>query len=124
MESPLTQQLRPDSFEPKIVQLYLHLFNVLANEDVEDAIPSEGFWTEFFLLKPDKQRLYDILEPMTAFDLLHMHVRLSPTDKLAILPLTAKQTQMQLFFKRAIAEAGSGISPRNENALEVHSVPA
>lgn len=89
MESPLTQQLRPDSFEPKIVQLYLHLFNVLANEDVEDAIPSEGFWTEFFLLKPDKQRLYDILEPMTAFDLLHMHVRLSPTDKLAILPLTA-----------------------------------
>jgi hypothetical protein len=26
---------------------------------------------------------------------------------------------MQVFFKRAIAEAGSAISPRNENALEV-----
>lgn len=89
MDSPLTQQLRPDSFEPKIVQLYLHLFNVLANEDVEDAIPSEGFWSEFFLLKPDKQRLYDILEPMTAFDLLHMHVQSALSSRLASLPLTA-----------------------------------
>ena len=26
---------------------------------------------------------------------------------------------MQVFFRRAIAEAGSGVSPRNENALEV-----
>ncbi|KIV97791.1 hypothetical protein PV10_01499 [Exophiala mesophila] len=100
MDSPLTQQLRPDSFEPKIVQLYLHLFNVLANDDVLDSVPSEGFWREFFLLKPDRQRLYQILEPMTAFDLLHM------------------QTQMQVFFKRAIVEATSGISPRDENALE------
>jgi hypothetical protein len=74
MESPLTQLLRPDSFEPKIVQLYLHLFSVLVNEDVDEAVPSEGFWRELFLLKPDKQRLYDVLEPMTAFDLLHMHV--------------------------------------------------
>jgi len=88
MESPLTQQLRPDSFEPKIVQLYLHLFNVLANEDVEDAVPSEGFWSEFFLLKPDKQKLYDILEPMTAFDLLHMHVQSTLSSATAILPLT------------------------------------
>jgi hypothetical protein len=74
METPLTQQSRPDVFEPKITQLYLHLFNVLANEDTGDAVPSEGFWREFFLLKPDKQRLYDILEPMTAFDLMHMQV--------------------------------------------------
>ncbi|KIX05247.1 uncharacterized protein Z518_06119 [Rhinocladiella mackenziei CBS 650.93] len=100
MSSPLTQQLRPDSFEPKIVQLYLHLFNVLVNEEADDAVPTEGFWREFFLLKPDKQRLYDILEPMTGFDLLHM------------------QVQMQVFFRRAITEAGSGLSPRNENALE------
>lgn len=74
MDAPLTQQSRPDSFEPKIIQLYLHLFNVLVNEDVDDATPSEGFWRELFLLKPDKQRLYDILEPMTAFDLAHMQV--------------------------------------------------
>lgn len=75
MDSPLTQLLRPDSFEPKIVQLYLHLFNVLANDDGDDVVPSEGFWREFFLLKPDKQRLYDILAPMTAFDLLQLQVR-------------------------------------------------
>ncbi|KAJ9605507.1 hypothetical protein H2200_010164 [Cladophialophora chaetospira] len=100
MDAPLTQQSRPDSFEPKITQLYLHLFNVLPNEDADDAVPSEGFWRELFLLKSDKQRLYDILEPMTASDLVHM------------------QSQMQLFFRRAITEAGSGMSPRNENALD------
>ena len=74
MDTPLTQQSRPDSFEPKITQLYLHLFNVLANEDAEDLAPSEGFWRELFLLKSDKQRLYAILEPMTASDLVHMQV--------------------------------------------------
>lgn len=84
MDSPLTQQLRPDSFEPKIVQLYLHLFNVLANDDALDSVPSEGFWREFFLLKPDRQRLYQILEPMTAFDLLHMQV----CSALRFFPLT------------------------------------
>ncbi|KAI1612644.1 hypothetical protein EDD37DRAFT_562530 [Exophiala viscosa] len=100
MESPLTQLLRPDSFEPKIVQLYLHLFNVLANEDTDEDVPSEGFWRELFLLKPDKQRLYDILAPLTANDLLHMH------------------TQTQAFFRRAITESSSGNSPRSGNALE------
>ncbi|EHY60803.1 hypothetical protein HRR83_000570 [Exophiala dermatitidis] len=100
MDSPLTQLLRPDSFEPKIVQLYLHLFNVLANDDGDDVVPSEGFWREFFLLKPDKQRLYDILAPMTAFDLLQL------------------QSQTQAFFNRAVMEAGSGIAPGSENALE------
>ncbi|EXJ81768.1 hypothetical protein A1O1_07833 [Capronia coronata CBS 617.96] len=100
MDSPLTQQSRPDSFEPKIVQLYLHLFGALSDEDADDGVPSEGFWREFFLLKPDKQRLYDILEPMTAFDLLHI------------------QAQTQSFFKRAVLESGSGSFPRNDHALE------
>ncbi|KIW14485.1 hypothetical protein PV08_07269 [Exophiala spinifera] len=98
--SPLTQLLRPNSFEPKIVQLYLRLFTALANEDGDGSIPTEGFWREFFLLKPDKQRLYDILEPMTAFDLLHM------------------QAQTQAFFRRATREACSRDNSRNENALE------
>jgi len=31
---------------------------------------------------------------------------------------------MQVFFKRSIAEAGSAVSPRNENALEVRSADA
>jgi hypothetical protein len=102
MESPLTQQLRPDSFEPKIVQLYIHLFNALPNDDsIEDPVPDEGFWREFFLLKPDKQRLNDILDPFTASELVHCHV------------------QTQAFFQRAISEAGSGQAPRDEHALEV-----
>ncbi|RMD42118.1 hypothetical protein DV735_g3005, partial [Chaetothyriales sp. CBS 134920] len=103
MDSPLTQQLRPDVFEPKIVQLYLHLFNILANDaddEDEDAVPTEGFWREFFLLKPDKQRLFDILSPLTANELLHI------------------QTQTHAFFRRSIAEATSARSPQNQNALE------
>ncbi|RMZ88186.1 hypothetical protein DV736_g4577, partial [Chaetothyriales sp. CBS 134916] len=101
MDSPLRQQLRPDVFEPKIVQLYIHLFNVLANDDDDyDSVPTEGFWREFFLLKPDKQRLFDILSPLTANELLHI------------------QTQTQAFFRRSISEAGSARSPQNQNALE------
>ncbi|EXJ54197.1 hypothetical protein A1O7_09534 [Cladophialophora yegresii CBS 114405] len=100
MDAPLTQQSRPNSFEPKITQLYLQLFNVLANEEAADSVPSEGFWRELFLLRPDKQRLYDILEPLTASDLMHM------------------QIQMRTFFKRAVGEANSGMSPRNGNALD------
>ncbi|RMZ84228.1 hypothetical protein DV738_g845, partial [Chaetothyriales sp. CBS 135597] len=103
MDSPLTQQLRPDVFEPKIVQLYIHLFNTLANnaeDEDDDAVPSEGFWREFFLLKPDKQRLFDILSPLTANELLHI------------------QTQTQAFFGRSIAEATSPRSPQNQHALE------
>jgi hypothetical protein len=32
--------------------------------------------------------------------------------------LTPAQTHSRLFFRRAIEEAGSGIAPRNENALD------
>ena len=100
--SPLTQQNAPDALhEPKVVQLYLYLFNVLVNEAGDDVVPSEGFWREFFLLHPDKERLSQILEPLTGNDVLSM------------------QTQTSAFFHRAIIEAGSGSSPRNENALEV-----
>lgn len=71
--SPLTQQNKPDALhEPKIVQLYLYLFSVLVNETGGDAVPSEGFWREFFLLNPDTTRLRQILEPLTADDILLM----------------------------------------------------
>ena len=33
--------------------------------------------------------------------------------------IDSSQVQTQSFFKRTITEAGSGVSPRNENALEV-----
>lgn len=74
MDSPLTRQAPPDTSEPKIVELYRQLFQVVANSDYEDNTPSEGFWREFFLLRPDKQRLYDILEPLNANDILHIQV--------------------------------------------------
>lgn len=72
--SPLTQEARPQSFEPKIVQLYLSFFNAPANEANDEAQPSEGFWTELFLLNPDKRRLYEILKPRTAGELLQIQV--------------------------------------------------
>jgi hypothetical protein len=97
MDSPLTQQLRPDIFEPKIVQLYLFLFNVLANDDdLENATPSEGFWREFFLLKPDKQRLFEIIQPMTAGELLHIHARAFPNA--LVLALTMKAANYSDIF--------------------------
>ena len=122
MAAPLSQQLRPAVFEPKITQLYLHLFNVLANEEAGDAVPAEGFWRELFLLRADKQQLYDILKPMTAIDLVHMQVRSALTlTRTSFSSLTTKQAQTQSFFKRAITEAASGTFPRTENALEVRS---
>ncbi|KAL4780730.1 hypothetical protein BJX76DRAFT_350734 [Aspergillus varians] len=50
MESPLTQQSRPETFKPKISSDY--------------AEPSEGFWREFFLLPPDRAQLNAILEDL------------------------------------------------------------
>lgn len=73
MESPLTQQSRPGTFEPKIVQLYQQLFSL--DHEVEESLPPEGFWRELFLLKPEKQKLYDVLEPLTADQLSHLQVR-------------------------------------------------
>jgi hypothetical protein len=40
----------------------------------EDAVLPEGFWRELFLLNPDKKRLLQILEPLTADDLLQLQV--------------------------------------------------
>jgi len=97
--SPLTRDVR-ESFQPKIVQLYSHLFSLDQHADYEDLEPSEGFWREFFLLKPAKQRFHDILEPLTADDLLHI------------------QTQTRHYVWRSIDESASGQTPQNENALE------
>ncbi|KAI5864092.1 DUF1741-domain-containing protein [Durotheca rogersii] len=65
--SPLTQQARPDHFQPKIVQLY----EVLFKDDVDgDGDKPEGFWREFFLLKPDRISLQRILADLGPEDLL------------------------------------------------------
>ncbi|RAL03983.1 ARMH3 family protein [Aspergillus ibericus CBS 121593] len=99
MESPLTQQSRPETFKPKIVQLYENLF-----QTTDYAEPSEGFWREFFLLPPDRTRLTAVLE------------QLSPDETLNL------QTQFQQLFARAIREAASASSPADAYALETLTV--
>lgn len=84
-QSPLTQQTRPDVFEPKVVGLYRSLFRVCMfvvfglqtsnrSKDVEDDEKSEGFWRELFLLKPDLPKLREMLENTDAEFLLHIQV--------------------------------------------------
>ncbi|PWY87279.1 DUF1741-domain-containing protein [Aspergillus sclerotioniger CBS 115572] len=99
MESPLTQQSRPETFKPKIVQLYENLF-----QTTDYAEPSEGFWREFFLLPPDRTRLNAVLD------------QLSPDETLNL------QIQTQQLFARAIREASSASSPAASYALETLTV--
>ena len=68
--SPLTQQTRPSSFQPKIIGLYDNLLK----QDDEDLAYSDGFWGEFFLLRPDKAGLQRRLDELTTDDLLHLQV--------------------------------------------------
>ena len=44
-------------------------------QDEDDHEKSEGFWKEFFLLKPDKATLQRILRELSPDDLLHLQVR-------------------------------------------------
>ena len=81
--SPLRQTRRPTSFQPKIAQLYDELF-----AEEEDEIISDGFWREFFILKPDKPRLQGKLERLSANDLLHLQVH---TEKLTLGNFTKSQ---------------------------------
>ncbi|KAE8147414.1 hypothetical protein BDV25DRAFT_33390 [Aspergillus avenaceus] len=100
MESPLTQQTRPETFKPKVVQLYENLFHI--SEDTEE--PSEGFWRELFLLPPDRGQLNSILDKLSPDETLHL------------------QAQTQQLFTRAIREAASGTSPADSYALETLTV--
>ena len=73
--SPLTQQIRPDSFQPKIIGLYDNLFK----QEDEDLAFSDGFWGEFFLLRPDKAGLQQRLDELITDDLLHLQVSILGT---------------------------------------------
>ncbi|MCJ1433101.1 hypothetical protein MMC27_002460 [Xylographa pallens] len=96
--SPLVQQARP-SFQPKISQLYEELFL-----DEEDHSHSEGFWSEFFLLRPDKASLQRRLEAVSADDLLHF------------------QYETQQLFLHAVRHIKSARAPADEVALETLTV--
>lgn len=98
--SPLTQQNRSASFQPKIDRLYDDLFK----QDDETSIDSEGFWEEFFLLRPDINGLENRLKALRADDLLHL------------------QDETQQLFLRAIDQVKGGRSQAVENALDVSSI--
>lgn len=101
--SPLTQQSRPETFKPKIAQLYENLFNVSSNSYLcgilsfvpiltryayvktsDYADPSEGFWREFFLLSPDKEQLQRVLDQLSPDDLLDLQVQLTANGSLML----------------------------------------
>ncbi|UNI19775.1 hypothetical protein JDV02_005932 [Purpureocillium takamizusanense] len=65
--SPLTRQPPPEVFTPKIVELYSSLL-----KDDEYVEKSEGFWREFFLLRPDRATLRTILADLSPTDVLHL----------------------------------------------------
>ncbi|KAK5175218.1 uncharacterized protein LTR77_000355 [Saxophila tyrrhenica] len=98
-QSPLTQQVRPEVFEPKVVGLYKRLFR-----EVDDDEKPEGFWRELFLLKPDVPRLRETLEDIDADFLLHT------------------QHQPQQLVLHAVAHVKGGEAPADENALETLTV--
>lgn len=109
--SPLTQQARPETFQPKIVHLYEELF-----KDDEEAEKPEGFWQEFFLLKPDVGSLKQILDSLGPGELLHFQVCHSARQ---LGPAHCRQEHPQQLFIRAIERTTAGTAPMDENALDV-----
>ncbi|KEZ45446.1 Uncharacterized protein SAPIO_CDS1754 [Scedosporium apiospermum] len=98
--SPLTRQLPPEVFQPKVVHLYESLFK----DDEDDGEKSEGFWREFFLLRPDRPSLKRILDALNPTDLLHL------------------ETQTRSLFSTAVAVAKDGRNDSDIHALETLSV--
>ncbi|KAI4268373.1 MAG: hypothetical protein L6R38_007858 [Xanthoria sp. 2 TBL-2021] len=99
--SPLTRQNRPGSFQPKIDNLYEQLF-----ETHDDAEPDfdDGFWREFFLLRPDRVNLRRRLEHISVDDLLRI------------------QGATQQLFRQAVARIKSGNGVSDESALDTLTV--
>ncbi|EOD48884.1 hypothetical protein GTA08_BOTSDO07757 [Neofusicoccum parvum] len=104
--SPLTQVSRPETFQPKIVQLYEALFQSPdpALDDHDDHEHSEGFWQEFFLLKPDPPSLRRVLQSLSADAMLHL------------------QVPAQQLFSRAIDRVQDAKAPSDEIALDTLTV--
>jgi hypothetical protein len=74
------------------------------HQEDDDADKSEGFWKEFFLLKPDRKALRTILN------------NIRPSDILLF------EAQTQELFARAIAALKSGHASAPSNALDTLSV--
>lgn len=126
--SPLTQVSRPETFQPKIVQLYEALFQP---PDEQDHEHSEGFWQEFFLLKPDAPNLRRVLQKLSPDEMLHLQVSQSPLHRLPrrrlnlCLLLCPQQVPAQQLFSRAIDRVQDAKAPSDEIALDVRpAIPA
>ncbi|KAI6349789.1 hypothetical protein MCOR25_010631 [Pyricularia grisea] len=103
MESPLTQQPRPEAFQQKVVRLYETLFK---DDDEEGLAQTEGFWQEFFLLRPDRTSLRRILDELGPEELLE------------------REDETRELFARAIAAMKKGSKGVADiHALEVGLVP-
>ncbi|KKA26980.1 hypothetical protein TD95_000506 [Thielaviopsis punctulata] len=73
--SPLTRQIQPDVFKPKVVDLYESLFLHLDDTSDPDSAAAvaarpPGFWRELFLLPPDRAALRSLLGRVSAGALL------------------------------------------------------
>ncbi|KAL8945700.1 MAG: hypothetical protein Q9222_007800, partial [Ikaeria aurantiellina] len=101
MASPLTQQDRPSSFQPKIDSLYDQLFSNPGDYEFNLA---DGFWREFFLLRPDKASLRRRLDSLSVDDLLHI------------------QEATQQLFRQAVAHISTGNEVSDEAALDTLTV--
>ncbi|KAL8706895.1 MAG: hypothetical protein Q9225_007896, partial [Loekoesia sp. 1 TL-2023] len=114
--SPLTQQGRPSSFQPKIDSLYEQILRTGGSEPIEF---SDGFWREFFLLKPDKASLRRRLDGINADDLLQIQV----VDPSAFCSGGADrgvfQEETQQLFQEAITNIDCGDGVSDMAALDV-----
>ncbi|KAL8838250.1 MAG: hypothetical protein Q9176_005179 [Flavoplaca citrina] len=99
--SPLTQQHRPSSFQPKIDSLYEEIFETRDDAELDF---DDGFWREVFLLRPDKSNLRRRLENISVDDLLRI------------------QGATQQLFRQAVAQIRSGSGLSDENALDTLTV--
>jgi hypothetical protein len=86
------------TFAPYVIRTHQDL--IFAQDD-DEVQKSEGFWQEFFLLKPDPKSFHSILSDLSADDLLHL------------------QAHPQQLVIRAVARIKAGVEPSDENALDV-----
>ncbi|KAI4136415.1 MAG: hypothetical protein L6R39_007797 [Caloplaca ligustica] len=99
--SPLKRQDRPSSFQPKIDSLYAQLLE-RDGDELNDF--SDGFWQEFFLLRPDKACLRRRLDEIDADDLLEI------------------QAETQQLFRRSVVQIQSLNGVSVESALDTLTV--
>ena len=80
---------------------------------------SEGFWREFFLLRPDPASLRRILADLSAGDLLNLQVLYQNRRTPSSFMLNRLQAQTHQLFSNAVSFVKAGVAPSDEIALDV-----